>query len=98
MGSHEKYHHRDIAQRALAIARCPECGKMRYLTRGEAKTAAKQLLARYGERMRPYRCGDYWHLTKQTGMEAVKYREQATQRRPGRLRARPASDPAQNAG
>lgn len=42
-------------------ARCPDCGKIRYLTRPDAKRAGRQ----YGKRMRAYRCpvsSEFWHL------------------------------------
>lgn len=39
-------------------ARCPDCGKLRYLTRKGAKKAARMMGA---VSMSPYRCGDFWH-------------------------------------
>ncbi len=40
---------------------CPECGKLRWTSRRDAKRIASQIPARAG-RLHPYRCGDYWHL------------------------------------
>lgn len=39
--------------------RC-QCGKVRYLTKREAKNAARRIHP--SERMHAYRCDDYWHL------------------------------------
>lgn len=39
---------------------CPTCGKRRYLTRKQARQFARKLHP--GERLSPYKCGDYWHL------------------------------------
>lgn len=36
---------------------CPDCGKVRYLTRSAAKKASRL----YGGKMSPYRCGEFWH-------------------------------------
>lgn len=41
--------------------RCPEDGKVRYLTRSEAKRAARRIKGRDG-RLNAYQCGDFWHL------------------------------------
>ena len=42
-------------------ARCPDCGKVRYLTRAAAKRQAKRIQGREG-RVNAYLCGDFWHL------------------------------------
>lgn len=39
---------------------CPDCGKRRYQTRKQAKLWARRLHP--GDRLSPYKCGDYWHL------------------------------------
>jgi hypothetical protein len=42
--------------------RCPDCGKLRYLTRRHAKRIARRINARRGGRLNAYRCGDFWHI------------------------------------
>jgi hypothetical protein len=39
-------------------ASCPADGKLRYLTRADAKRAARVK----SRRLRAYRCGQFWHL------------------------------------
>lgn len=48
----------------IPCATCPVCGKIAYLSRADARRAAKQLdaVGRREGRIRPYRCGDSWHL------------------------------------
>ena len=42
---------------------CPDCGKLRWVTKRMAKTAAQQIVAQKGGgRLSAYACGDYWHL------------------------------------
>lgn len=41
--------------------RCPDCGKVRFLNRAGARTAAKQMRSRIG-RLNAYKCGEFWHL------------------------------------
>lgn len=38
--------------------RC-SCGKVKFLSKRDAKAWAKRFP---GERLSPYRCGDFWHL------------------------------------
>lgn len=38
-------------------ARCPDCGKLCYLTRKAAKRASRRMATP----MSAYRCGDFWH-------------------------------------
>jgi hypothetical protein len=42
------------------VGRCPECGKRRYLSKREAKAAARTV--HRGAHLAAYACGDYWHL------------------------------------
>lgn len=57
---------------------CPDCDKIRYLTRADARQAAD----RKSQRMRPYRCpvnGTFWHLTSwQPQSRVAWYREKET--------------------
>jgi len=53
------------------VGRCPDCGKLRYATRSEARKAARQ----QGGHLHPYRCGDYWHLTSYSHLQRAAYRE-----------------------
>jgi hypothetical protein len=46
----------------VAVGSCPACGKHSYSTRAAAKRAARAIHP--GERLRAYRCGTYWHLTR----------------------------------
>ena len=39
---------------------CPECGKVRYLSRKDAKHIARTL--NRDQDVNVYRCGDFWHL------------------------------------
>lgn len=43
------------------MARCEECGKIRYLSKNAAKRAAKRMRGRRGA-LNAYRCGEFWHL------------------------------------
>lgn len=43
---------------------CPDCGKIRYSTKAVAKLAARRIRGHDGK-VRPYRCGDFWHLGHQ---------------------------------
>jgi hypothetical protein len=52
---------RDYEQSVVSGPRCPECGKYRYLTKSEAKRAARRIKGRIG-RLNAYRCGDFFHL------------------------------------
>jgi hypothetical protein len=42
--------------------RCPDCGKVRYLTRRHAKQIARRISARRSGRLNAYRCGEFWHI------------------------------------
>ncbi len=42
--------------------RCPDCGKVRYLTRAIARKVAKNLNRRRPGHLNAYRCGAFWHL------------------------------------
>lgn len=57
---------------------CPECDKIRYMTRAEARQAADRI----GKRMRPYRCPDndlFWHLASwQPQSRVAWYRDKET--------------------
>lgn len=52
---------RDYAQQIGGGARCPNCGKVRFLTKAAAKRAIRRMRGRDG-RMQAYRCGEFWHL------------------------------------
>jgi hypothetical protein len=39
---------------------CPDCGKVRYLSRRHARARARVI--KDGTHMNAYRCGDFWHL------------------------------------
>jgi len=43
----------------LGIGLCPACGKVRYISRRDARHRRRQL---GGKGLRPYRCHGYWHL------------------------------------
>lgn len=43
-----------------AIGRCPNCGKLRYLTRKKARAAARKLHP--GKHMSIYRCVGWYHI------------------------------------
>ena len=49
----------------LQLGTCGRCGRARYLTRPEARRAAR--IAAPGARLWAYRCGDSWHLTTPAG-------------------------------
>jgi hypothetical protein len=74
------------AASATFTGQCPVCGKVRYLSRREAREAAAR--AHPGQRMRAYRCGGYWHLTSVTGEAAAWWRE-----RPGGGAGAPGAGP-----
>ena len=67
--------------RSLASV-CPDCGKVRYLSRADAKRAARAK----SQRARAYRCGQFWHLTHfGPASKVAYYREQAASREAGRI-------------
>lgn len=39
---------------------CPECGKVRYRSRKDARKVAREVYP--GTHLSPYRCGEFWHL------------------------------------
>ncbi|MGW0574796.1 hypothetical protein ACWD25_02270 [Streptomyces sp. NPDC002920] len=51
--------------RFLMVGRCPRCGKACYLSRRDAKRAAKGMFP--GVRHRPVQCGDSWHIQQVRG-------------------------------
>lgn len=51
-----------VAPGKAQLSRCQTCGKWCYETRRVAKQAGRTIHPGY--RMRVYRCGDYWHLTR----------------------------------
>lgn len=56
---------RDGDPRQLGQATCPDCGKRRYLTRVDAKRAARALSP--AEPLRAYLCGTSWHIGHNPG-------------------------------
>lgn len=52
---------RDYEQFAISGQRCPSCGKVRFLSKADAKKTIGRMKGRNG-RMHAYRCGDFWHL------------------------------------
>lgn len=42
--------------------RCPDCGKVRYLSRSIARKVAKNLNRRRPGHLNAYRCGSFWHV------------------------------------
>jgi hypothetical protein len=50
-------------------AACPDCGKIRYPSRAEARRHAR----RHGTRRRAYRCGEFWHLASYKDAADVAY-------------------------
>lgn len=52
---------RDFEQFVMAGERCPApCGKVRFLTKGDAKKKIRRMRGRKG-RLHAYPCGDFWH-------------------------------------
>ena len=45
------------------VSQCPDCGKLCYASRAEAKRAARAMSGTGVTKMRPYACGQFWHLT-----------------------------------
>lgn len=64
---------------ALSGGRCETCGKVRYVSRKAAKKAASQIASQHrgrsGKKLRPYPCGDFWHLTSQGTAKVTYFRE-----------------------
>lgn len=65
-----------LSDLALSGARCPDCGKVRYVSRRAARKAASQLPQSQGRRMRAYKCGEFWHLTSQGTAKVTYFRDQ----------------------
>lgn len=69
-----------VPAEALSGPRCPDDGKVRYISRKAAKKAASQIESQHrgrsGRKLRPYLCGDFWHLTSQATAKVTHYREQ----------------------
>jgi len=53
-------------------ATCPDCGKIRYPSRREARRFAARLYQ--DGRARAYQCGSFWHLTSQGALAAARHR------------------------
>lgn len=51
---------RSAAARTKNVGTCPDCGKMRYLSRQDARRGSRLWFP--GDRQVAYRCGDYWHF------------------------------------
>jgi hypothetical protein len=70
------HHVRYVAPVRYSVGGCPECGKQRYVSKSAAKKAArwKQTFGDAPE-CRPYRCGDYWHLTSADRSRLARWRE-----------------------
>ena len=43
------------------VGRCPDCGKMRFQTRKQARKHARVRFPG-DKRFSEYKCGDYWHI------------------------------------
>jgi hypothetical protein len=57
-----------------------ECGKVRYLTRSQAKRNARAFHGKRRGKLRAYRCdGGFWHLTSQSTARTTFYRRWAGQ-------------------
>jgi ssDNA-binding Zn-finger/Zn-ribbon topoisomerase 1 len=58
-------------------SRCPECGKIRYQSRKDARQAQRTRAAIHGPtgKMRAYKCGNFWHLTSRPADWITGYRE-----------------------
>jgi hypothetical protein len=60
--------------------RCPECGKIRYLSRKDAKHIARTL--NRDHEVNIYRCGDFWHLGRfKYSRVNMKIKTRATERK-----------------
>lgn len=80
-----------------SLSTCPTCGKRRFLTKAQAKTAARQMRRLGKPRLNTYRCGDFWHLGHLP--DVVRHGEATraditTPRRPRRLLATPEREEA----
>ena len=63
-----------MSERYPPAGTCPECGKLCYTSRREARRDA----GKHGTRRRAYRCGNLWHLaTYQPAAKVAWYRERA---------------------
>ena len=54
---------------------CPDCGKVRYLSRRDARRAVARMKGNGGKARHAYRCGDYWHLTSRPAVVVTAYRD-----------------------
>lgn len=52
---------RDYEQAALSGGRC-DCGKIRFLSKTDAKRTIRRMKGRKGPRMHAYACGEFWHI------------------------------------
>lgn len=68
-----------------SFGRCPDCGKLRYLTRKAARLVIRRMRWRDG-RLSAYRCGDWWHIGHTPGIirrgEVSRAEFDPTRRRP----------------
>lgn len=55
------------------VGACPACGKKCYPSKRVAKSMARRLYP--GTSVRAYQCGDYWHLTSQSGKSTAAWRD-----------------------
>lgn len=56
----------------VITARCPACGKIRYLSRKDARVQRKLWP---GVRLHAYRCGDFWHVTTEDSATTAAYKD-----------------------
>lgn len=52
---------RDWQQSVVQSGKCPACGKLRLLTKDDAKKALRRMNGRKG-RLHAYPCGAFWHV------------------------------------
>jgi hypothetical protein len=55
----------------MVTSTCTTCGKARYATKGDAKTAVSRMS---GGTAHYYRCGNYWHYTSMTAEQVAAIR------------------------
>ena len=60
---------RPSPENVIRSSRCPDCGKMRYESKADAKKSQRQ---QGRQNSRYYRCGDYWHATNWVSAENVR--------------------------
>jgi hypothetical protein len=62
-------HKRALADRGAGT--CPDCGKVRYMTRKGARRAGPRM----GATVHTYRCGAFWHVTTETAEQTAARRD-----------------------